>query len=249
MVKSAIDIRIAEHAGFCFGVRRAIRLAQEALKKSKKEKICSIGPIIHNPQEVERFSRMGLEVVGEVDEISKGRVVLIPSHGISPQRQLDLEIKNIELIDTTCPYVKKAQEAAARLSKEGYQVVVVGQKEHPEVKALVEFAGGEGSIVVKDATEATGVPILSEKLGIIAQTTQSKANLNNAISALLERGFSEIKIENTICSDALNRQVAAKNLAEDSDIMLIIGGKESANTRRLFDICKRIKLDTYHIET
>jgi len=227
-------IKVAKYAGFCFGVKRAINIAESALNEmGGREKIYSFGAIIHNPQVVEGLFKKGLKVISGLGEVKEG-IVIISSHGAPVEILEGIRKKKIKLIDATCPFVKYAQNIVKRLKREGYRIIIVGDSAHPEVKALKSIAG-------KDRP--------SKKIGVISQTTQSRANYINEIKGILEKDFSEVKIFNTICNDTSKRQSATRSLLKDCDLMIVIGGKNSANTRRLWQICKESGVDSFHIET
>jgi len=229
-----MQIKVARRAGFCFGVKRAINIAENALKELKPgDKIYSLGPIIHNPQVVEGLFKKGLQVISGLEKVKSGTVI-ISSHGAPLETAGDIRKKGMKLIDATCPFVKYAQNIVRGLKKEGYGIVIVGDSAHPEVKALKSIAGKNKN---------------SKKLGVISQTTQSKENYIKEIEKILKQGFSEVKIFNTICNDTSERQLAARRLLEDCDIVIVVGGKNSANTKRLWQICKESGVDSFHVET
>ncbi len=227
-------VKIASHSGFCFGVKRAIKIAEETLRRSKdKGNIYSLNPIIHNPQVVSDLSKKGLRVLRDISKIKKGTVV-ISSHG-APIEVIDrLKKKKLKIVDATCPFVKHAHDIVKGLKAKGYRVIVIGDKEHPEVKALLSVAG--------KATK-------SRKIGIVSQTTQSRPNYIKGISEVLKNDFSEVRIFNTICNDTAERQILTRGLLNECDVMVVVGGRNSANTRSIFDICKESGVDSYHIET
>jgi 4-hydroxy-3-methylbut-2-enyl diphosphate reductase len=244
-------ILIARSAGFCFGVKRAISIADETAERGRKgpdgweEPICSLGPIIHNPQAVERLERKGVRVVGGVDEIACGKAI-VRSHGVTRSDRSALERKKITIIDATCPFVTKAQDHARMLSQEGYAVVVVGDPNHPEVKSIISYIE-EGVPVFTSIAELEQVKG-GRKAGIIAQTTQSFDNLTAFIVEAVRR-FPEVRIFNTICNATTLRQEESTGLAGTADAMFVLGGYNSANTRRLAEICSAINPRTFHIET
>lgn len=241
-----MQIRLAKKVGFCFGVRRAVEMVEEVLKKESKA--YSLGSIIHNKQVVEDLSRKGLKVISGIDEVTGGCVV-ISSHGISPHVSNAISKRSLKLVDTTCPFVSNAQRKARHLSQAGYRIVIVGDTNHPEVKALVDFAGKK-TIVIKDPKGVRRLHLKSdERIGILSQTTQSMDNFLDVVRAIIEAKPKELRIYNTICKDAQERQGAARNLARNVDLMLIVGGRHSANTKRLFDVCKKILDKSYLIET
>jgi len=234
-------IEIAENAGFCYGVMRAIDIADKALKRYNL--IYSFGPIIHNPQVVNEYEKKGLKVVERVSDI-KGPV-LIRSHGVSPKIYEKLMDKGYEVIDATCPFVKEAQRYAKQLHDEGYKVVIFGDKDHPEVKAHLGYTD-YNAIVINSVDEAQ--KIKATRVGVVCQTTQSVERFGKVIGILAKK-IRELKVFNTICDATEKRQEAAKELASRSDLMIVIGGKNSANTRKLYEICKETAKKAYHIET
>ncbi len=238
-----MKIILAKRAGFCFGVKRATQMAFEAAGKDKKT--YTLGPIIHSPQVVNRLEEMGVKVLENLDSMNDGTII-IRSHGVASNELAEAVNKKLEIIDATCPFVKKAQEHVKSLSQSGYGVVVVGDADHPEVQGIVSY-GGDKVFVVGSGEEVKKLPKMS-KIGIVAQTTQSFENLKNAVTECLLRG-GEIRVFNTICDATAVRQEEAKELAKQVDCMLVVGGLNSANTRRLSEVCKELQRRTYHIET
>jgi len=238
-----LQVLVAEKAGFCFGVKRAIRIAREAAEKDRG-KVYTLGPLIHNPQVVEDLARRGV-VVSKGIPASDGAVI-IRSHGIHPQILNRIKTKGIKIMDATCPFVKAAQEKAALLKRQGYQVVVIGEKNHPEVQGIVGYAG-KGTIVI-DQNEH--FPNLSrfKKLGIVTQTTYNFDAFSKSVSKLLNSA-KEIKIFNTICNATADAQKNALDLAKKVNLMIVVGGYNSANTSRLTQLCRGASRKTYHIET
>ncbi|MFQ6130793.1 MAG: 4-hydroxy-3-methylbut-2-enyl diphosphate reductase [Armatimonadota bacterium] len=236
-------ISIAEHAGFCFGVKRAIRLAEEALSAGRQ--VTSLGPIIHNPQVVAHLEEMGMCVAEDVAE-AHGGDLMVRTHGASPEVYEQAESQGLGLIDATCPFVKRAHNAARGMLDEGYQVIVVGDRDHPETLALVGHLGGKAS-VVEGPDDVDGLD-LTGRVGVVVQTTQRASNLCAVVSRLLPL-CPELKVANTICDATAGRQEAAQALALEADVMIVVGGHRSANTRRLAEICRGAGTPTYHIET
>ncbi|MDO8526047.1 MAG: 4-hydroxy-3-methylbut-2-enyl diphosphate reductase [Candidatus Omnitrophota bacterium] len=230
----SMPVRLAKKTGFCFGVKRAVRMAEDALMK--KRPIYSLGSIIHNRQVVDDLSKRGLKVIKDLTKIKKG-VLLISSHGLSPKIRSSIMKRGIDIIDTTCPFVLNAQRMARRLSAEGYMVIIVGDARHPEVRALVDFAEA-GVFVVKDKFEARPIKLgRDDKVSIISQTTQSKGNFQDVVKVISEKNPKELRVFNTICEDAESRQAQAEALSRQVDLMIVVGGRNSANTKRLFDVC------------
>jgi len=239
-----MEIILAKSAGFCFGVKRATQMAFEAA--AEYEHICSLGPVIHSPQVVKKLAEQGVEVVTDVEDIPPGSVI-IRSHGVTAEEMDKIREKDLTIVDATCPFVKKAQEYAARLSEEGYTIVIVGELEHPEVQGIVSFSGDQVAHVVADAQQAAKLPRM-KKVGIVAQTTQLYENLKEIMDVCLEK-CQELRVYNTICDATSVRQNEAREIARTVDLMFVIGGHASANTSRLAGICKEIQPQTWHIET
>lgn len=237
-------IHLAKSAGFCFGVKRATQMAFEAAEEHAH--ICSLGPIIHSPQVVQKLEEKGVHVRRSVEEISGGAVV-IRSHGITAEELEQISTRNLVVVDATCPFVKKAQDHAAKLFTEGYAVVIVGEEEHPEVQGIVSYARKGNVFVVADREQAEALPN-SVKMGIVAQTTQSFENLQQIVDVCLGKSR-ELRIFNTICDATSVRQSEARHIASEVDLMLVVGGRNSANTNRLAQICLEIRPQTHHVET
>jgi 4-hydroxy-3-methylbut-2-enyl diphosphate reductase len=241
-VVDSLEVILADYLGFCYGVKRAIKIARE--NAAPDGSACTLGPIIHNPQMVERLKDEGVGTIDCLDNLKRGKVI-IRSHGVGPEIYERAEAMGLECVDATCPHVKKAQLSAKELAEEGRFVVIVGEKEHPEVHSIVQWAGGNVA-VIETVAEAASVPNAS-RLGIISQTTFSGERFREIVSALLDKSR-DIRVMRTICTATDQRQRAARELASKVDVMLVIGGKNSANTTRLAQLCAKI-CRTYHIET
>jgi 4-hydroxy-3-methylbut-2-en-1-yl diphosphate reductase len=235
------EIKLAPSSGFCFGVKRAIQLARQAAETNKR--IVTLGPIIHNPQLVERLSQRGVRAVDSIDEVTT-ETVIIRSHGVEREVLDKLNTMKVEVIDATCPYVAKAQELAKKLSNEGYPVVIMGNSAHPEVKAIESYIEGE---VYTIDTAAELPEKFFQRIGLISQTTKSLSDFQKLASELVPKA-KELRIVNTICSATSVRQEATYKLAQESDIMIVVGGYNSSNTKMLAKICQDI-IETRHIET
>lgn len=240
-----MNLVIAKHAGFCFGVKRATLLAFEKAAELKSGETCTLGPIIHSPQVVSRLEDQGVRMIHSLAEIDQGSVIL-RSHGVTEAEFTEAHAKGLDVVDATCPFVKKAQNYLKMLSEEGYEVVVVGDSEHPEVKSIVSYAKGNVHVVAS-AAEVEALPHF-KRVGLVAQTTQSHETLLAVVSTFLQ-SVREIRVFNTICDATSVRQDEAKIIAAKVDCMLVIGGFNSANTRRLAEICLEIQPRTHHIET
>ncbi|MBM3211075.1 4-hydroxy-3-methylbut-2-enyl diphosphate reductase [Candidatus Poribacteria bacterium] len=235
----------AKNAGFCFGVKRAMKLALEAAANNEKN-IYSLGPLIHNPQEVELLSQKGVHVTSDLKSLGPGDVLIIRSHGTTPMVLEEARAKGVNIVDATCPFVVKAQKVAKQLSDEGYQVVIVGESNHPEVIGIRGFVGKDAWVVEK-SEEIEFFPD-KPRMGIIAQTTQSFENFQGVVCAVLEK-TSELKAVNTICNATAYRQIEAMELTKNVDVMIVIGGRNSANTTRLAELCGQSGIPTHHVET
>lgn len=239
-------IILARSAGFCFGVKRAMSIADEtATGRKEGGPIASLGPLIHNPQAVEELEKKGVHVVDAVDDVACGKVI-VRSHGITRTEHEALVAKGVTIIDATCPFVNKAQEHARALSRQGYAVIVVGDANHPEVKSIISYIEPGTPIIttLREIREATRI----RKAGIVAQTTQSFDNLMQFVGEAL-RKFPEVRVYNTICNATILRQRESTALAGTVEVMIVLGGYNSANTRRLAEICRAINPKTIHIET
>lgn len=239
----SFKISIAEHAGFCFGVKRAIQLAFDTVKNHCP--VVTLGPIIHNPQMVARLEEQGVRAVASIDEVDNATVI-IRSHGITAQDYDRLKAEKLTIVDATCPFVKKAHEYGKKIIANNFRLVILGEKHHPEVEALVSYLN-DTVVVVADPDEP--LPFDREsKIGLIAQTTQSDAKFHRLAQRLLTMS-KEVYMVNTICNATTLRQTATKKLAKNVDIMIVVGGKNSANTTRLAEIAKTEKCAVHHIET
>ncbi len=238
-----MKVILAKKAGFCFGVKRATQLAFEAV--GKDQDTYTLGPIIHSPQVVGKLENLGIRALDSLDGLDHGTII-IRSHGVELKDINDAKQKNLHILDATCPFVTKAQKYVKSLSDSGYGVIVVGDAEHPEVQGIVSY-GGDNVFVVALGEDVKKLPIM-KKIGVVAQTTQSFENLKNVVCECLLRG-GEIRVYNTICDATTVRQDEAKELAAQVDCMLVIGGFNSANTRRLLEVCAELQPRTYHIET
>jgi 4-hydroxy-3-methylbut-2-enyl diphosphate reductase len=238
-----MKVILAKQAGFCFGVKRATQMAFDAV--GKDQKTYTLGPIIHSPQVVGKLEELGIRTLDSLDGLENGTII-IRSHGVQHKEIRAAQLKKLTIVDATCPFVKKAQEHVMSLSGAGYGVIVVGDADHPEVQGIVSY-GGENVFVVASGEDVKKLPNMS-RIGVVAQTTQSFENLKNVVSECLLRG-GEIRVYNTICDATAVRQEEAKELAGNVDCMLVVGGFNSANTRRLLEVCAELQPRTHHIET
>lgn len=242
---AAFSIEVAAHAGTCYGVQRALDLAIRAGESATDESpVHTYGPLIHNPLVVDELASKHVQLAESLDQVDRGALI-IRAHGVVPAVVEAAEAKSLQVVDATCPYVLKVHRAVERLCADGYQVLVVGEAGHPEVDGIIGHAG-PGSVVVSDASELDALE-LSSKVGVVVQTTQTLDKLQAVVATLLSR-CRELKVVNTICKATSERQLAARELAGRVDAMVVIGGKNSGNTRRLAEICSRACGKSVHVE-
>ncbi|MBI4722161.1 MAG: 4-hydroxy-3-methylbut-2-enyl diphosphate reductase [Candidatus Stahlbacteria bacterium] len=230
-----------EH-GFCFGVRRSIDIANRVIKEAGVP-VYTYGPIIHNPQVIDRLKASGVIPIESLDAVGAGKLI-IRSHGVPLSVITEASERGFSVIDATCPFVKRAQEYAKKLLTEGYKVVIVGESEHPEVQGILGHIGNQAEIISDLAALAKVKK--ENKIGVIVQTTLSVQRFKDAVAHLLMKA-EELRVYNTICKDVISRQKHTVELAKKVDIMIVVGGRNSANTRRLVELAH--PCPTYHIET
>ncbi len=235
-------VTVAQHAGFCFGVERAMKMAMEELDGHP---LYCLGQLIHNPQIVKLLADKGLQVIENLEETSGGTLI-VRSHGLSKDVIRAAEDRGLRVVDATCPFVSRAQKLASQLVSQGYQVILVGDPDHPEVCAIVGSAGGE--VIVASSPDMLRQLKVKPVVGLLAQTTQDLANFKACADVLIDEAR-ELRVYNTICTATEKRMAAAIELAESVQLMLVIGGKNSANTKRLAQVCRATGVPTYHIET
>jgi len=233
----------AEEAGFCFGVKRAVELAREALRSG--DPVSCLGPIIHNADVIAQLEAEGLRFVDRLEDAGAG-TLLIRSHGVRPSVIERAREAGHTVVDATCPFVKRVHHRAAELHRKGYRVAIVGDEGHPEVQAIGGYAPGACVLVrASDVDRLSG----ARKVGVIAQTTLSPETFREVTEAVVAMGFDELRIFNTICSATARRQTAALQVAGTVDIMFILGSHQSANTRCLAQLCREVCPRTYHLES
>lgn len=239
-----MEIERASEMGFCFGVRRAIELVEKAA--GERGPLQTLGALVHNRQVVDRLELCGVSVAASLDEL-QGNIVAIASHGVGPEGMEQVRIRGFEVIDATCPFVRKAQVVAKRLGKAGFWVLVFGDAAHPEVRGVLGWAGENASA----SLEVPHLDKLPRRLGILCQTTQNQERFAEFVAGVISHKsakFTELRIFNTICDATSKHQVAALALAGRVDLMFVVGGQDSANTKRLARICADTGVPTYHIE-
>ena len=240
-------IERAARTGFCVGVRRAI----DMLEKVAKERggVETLGAVVHNEQVLQKLAEIGVSVVENVDDI-KGDVVVTSSHGVSPELEESIKARNIDVVSTICSSVRRAQVAAKKLADAGFFVVIFGNGNHPEVKGILGWAKGKGLATLDEKAVAELDP-MPRRIGILSQTTQVPEHFTEFVKNIIDialRKDTEIRIIDTICHDSQERQTAALELAQRADLMLVVGGRSSANTNRLAELCSAIT-ETHLIET
>ena len=243
----AFSIEKAAGIGFCFGVRRAINILEKV--SHERGGVETLGAVVHNQPVLQRLAEIGVRVAREVDDI-RGDIVAISSHGVSPQVEEEIRARHIDVINTTCPFVQRAHVAARRLAESGFFVIIYGNVDHSEVRGILGWAKGRGIATLDEKTIAT-LDHLPRRLGVLSQTTQVPAHFTEFVKKLIDSALtkgSELRIIDTICYDIRERQIASLKLASRVDLMLVIGGHNSANTKHLAELCSTIT-KTYLIET
>ncbi len=240
-----MEVIVADNAGFCFGVKRAIKMATDTLDQAPGP-VKSLGQLIHNPQVVSLFQRRGLDVVCDLGELPSDSTVVIRSHGVGPAVKLEAMQRSLNVVDTTCPFVTKAQQYAAKLIAENYKVVVIGDAHHPEVIGVVAHTEGK-AIVLDSVAEAEKLKFIP-RMGVVFQTTHSIGHVQEIVGALLKRG-KEVRVFNTLCGATTSMQKTAVELAPTVEAMVIIGGRQSANTAQLAEVCRRVNPRVLQVES
>lgn len=244
-----MEIIVVPSAGFCFGVKRAVNMALDAAKKSNlQEKLNTLGPIIHNPQVVKSLEEKGVYPIENIDN-GCNNALLIRSHGVKAEIMEKIASnKGLKVIDATCPFVKKAQNYISEAALNGYFVIMVGDKNHPEVQSVISFADKNKFLVINNIADLKRVPV-SEKLALISQTTQDVNFYKRIIEDVHKIAKNDVTVFDTICDATVIKQEESKILASSVDVMIVVGGYNSANTNKLKNICMEIQKKTYHIET
>lgn len=241
-----MKVVVADHSGFCFGVEKAIDTAFKELEHKNSKDIYTLGPLIHNQQVTSHLEENGIKVVSHLDA-GKDGVVIIRSHGVPKDVYNDASEKKIDIVDATCPFVRKIQNIVKEYQEKGYHIVIIGDPNHPEVIGINGWCDNT-AYIVKNEDDVHKIPFL-DHLCIVAQTTIS-TSLYAELTAMIEQKSNNILKFNTICSATRDRQKSARNLAKEVDIMIVVGGYHSSNTQKLVEICKEEKPDTtFHIET
>lgn len=241
-----IQVKLAKHKGYCFGVKRAIEMVEKALEEGPYP-IWTLGPIIHNPVVVAELTKKGVRIAGNISQVDSGTLIL-RTHGTTLEERQNIP-PTVHLIDATCPFVARAQKEARRHAAEGKKVLIVGDKDHPEVRGILSHAGPY-AICIRDASELDAISgeDLGSNVGLVAQTTSKKADVEQVIKKLKKKGIS-VDLSNTICTATEERQQATRELAEECDLVLVVGGRTSANTRQLLRIAEQCGAEAYLVES
>jgi len=235
-----MTINLASSYGFCFGVKRAIKIAEEYPNST------TYGPLIHNQDEINRLDlKYGIRVANELKEIKPNSSIIIRTHGVPKDEYQKLKLQNNNIIDATCPYVTTPQQIVEKMSKEGYDIVIFGDINHPEIKSVMSYSETK-TFVVLDPAELDSLPI-GHKIAVVSQTTRKPKDFAKLVEKLMSI-CKEVRVFNTICNATFENQDATATLAKASDVMLVIGGKHSSNTKQLHAICKTYCNDSYLIE-
>ena len=244
-----MEIVLARDMGFCFGVRRAVEMMEEA--SDQLGSMASLGSTVHNRQVVQQLQERGIDVIASLDEVGD-QPVAITAHGVSEAVVLELEQRGGPVIDTTCPIVTRSQQWAKRLAEDGFAVIVFGDPNHKEVRGVLGWAEGH-AFAVPSVEQLADLPEeLPSRIGVLSQTTETEAHFAEFVRALLERRMdriSELRVVNTLCNATTSQQAAAEELAHQVDLMIVTGGRESANTRHLAEVARGEGVKTYHVET
>ena len=252
-----MEVVVAEHAGFCFGVTKAVETVYDQIKDGNQSNIYTYGPIIHNETVVKDLEKRGVKVIGNLSELEtliinsdgalKGTIV-IRSHGVTKETQDKLEKSGLEIIDATCPFVKRIHKIVEKESAEGKSIIVIGSGCHPEVEGIVSYAQGEVFVIDSVESARKFCENKSKEYTIVAQTTFNKKKFQETIEIFENNGYN-INVVNTICNATDERQSEAEEIASKADVMIVIGGANSSNSRKLYEICSEKCINTYFIQT
>ncbi len=244
-----MEVIIAKSAGFCFGVKRAVDSVYSEIQKSE-EPIYTYGPIIHNEQVVGDLENKGIQVINtenDIVELDKGTVI-IRSHGVSKEIYDIIKKQNLRIVDATCPFVKKIHNIVREESEKGKKIVIIGNDNHPEVEGIKGWVFGDAIVINSETDIEKLVSFKDLSLCIVSQTTFNYKKFKYLVEIIDKKGY-DINVVNTICNATHVRQVEAKEIASKVDAMIVIGGKSSSNTKKLYDICKNECNNTYYIQT
>lgn len=240
-----MQVLLADEYGFCFGVERAVEMVEEALGDG--DTVRSLGPLIHNEQEMQRLGRYGVTTISEPIQIKRGETAVIRAHGVTPQVQSELEAKATKVVDATCPFVTRVQKLAARAAEEDRHVIIVGSPDHPEMIGVKGYAPNH-AFIIRDESEVASLPKLRNPL-VVSQTTIKVKTFFDTAEAVKTKTDDKVQIVNTICSATKDRQESARALAGMVDAFYIIGGRHSSNSVKLLGVCKEQCEKSFLIET
>jgi len=246
-----MNVELAKTAGFCFGVKRAVDTVYKQIEKHQSEKIFTYGPIIHNEEVIKDLKSHGVEVLNGEEELKTvdADVVVIRSHGVAKYIYDIMDERGITCVDATCPFVKKIHKIVAEESAKGSYIVIIGNGEHPEVEGIRGWAGEQVTVIqTPEDAERFELPEKEQKVCIVAQTTFNYNKFKELVEIISKKRY-DIVVLNTICNATQERQVEAERIASQVDAMIVIGGKNSSNTRKLYEICQKECKDTYYIQT
>ncbi len=248
-----MKVTVAKSAGFCFGVKRAVETVYKEAEKAKEEgrPIYTFGPIIHNEAVVSDLEKKGVKAVASIEELKEQPrgTVIIRSHGVGRNVYEEIKDSGFEIVDATCPFVLKIHRFAERYGREGYYLVIIGNREHPEVEGIMGWAVRGAAAVIENREEAENFTLeQSKKVCIVSQTTFNYNKFQELVEIIREKGY-DINVLNTICNATSERQAEAAGISKEVDAMIVIGGKTSSNTQKLFEICKKECENTYYIQT
>lgn len=242
-----MEVRIADNAGFCFGVKRAMKMAWDELENKSENNIYSLGPLIHNKQAVNRYKEKGLVEMDNLESIPSESKLIIRSHGVAEKVYTESKAKNMEIVDTTCPFVKKIHDIVKDFSKRGYKIIIVGNANHPEIIGINGWCNNE-AIVINKLEEIDDITFDPTQIYcVVSQTTANLESFDKIVQKLKTK-INNLTVKNTICFATKERQISAIDLAREVDCMVVIGGKHSSNTQKLVNICKDL-VPTFSIET
>jgi (E)-4-hydroxy-3-methyl-but-2-enyl pyrophosphate reductase len=244
-MKRKLEIITSPHAGYCFGVKRALRLIEQGLACFGPP-IYTFGDVIHNPPEVERLRALGVRSVSSVDEVEEGGTLVLRAHGVHPAVIAEAERRGVRILDATCPFVNRSQNFVTQFSERSWPVIIIGDSAHPEVRGLAGHAGGR-AMIVGSADEAAALPEM-ERAGVVIQTTFPRPEAERIIEVLSGR-IRDLCVEDTICQATEARREATLDLAHRVDLMLIVGGRNSSNTMRLYQMCVDARVSARFVES
>jgi len=235
-----MEVKLASSYGFCFGVKRAIEIAEN------QKNSATLGPLIHNQNEIDRLrNNFNVNLYSSLDEVKTKDTVIIRTHGIPKNDLKELKLKDAKIINATCPFVTTPQQIVKKMTEENYCVVIFGDIDHPEVKGVMSY-GDDNITVVLNAKELENVKFKKDKIATVAQTTRKKEEYLEIVNYLVLR-HKEVRVFNTICDATFENQDAARTLSKEVDVMVVVGGKNSSNTKQLFTICEE-NIKSYLVE-